>query len=192
MDKGQAIHCNSTAITTWASNHCPRLQRTPAFANAAGAIDGCHIRIKGPGNQHRADYINYKLFLFIQRPSVMQETDFLMYLWAIQAWYMMQGVCAMVFYKALYPPPWRLPPWGWCPSLPENTIGLLTPYKHPLHGRVQERFNLHRSRARSVVERAFGMMKTCWQATLLKAAEVRSTFAPGITTCCAFLHNLWE
>lgn len=122
MDKGQAIHCNSTAITTWASNHCPRLQRTPAFANAAGAIDGCHIRIKGPGNQHRADYINYKLFPFIQRPSVMQETDFLMYLWAIQAWYMMQGVFAMVFYKALYPPPWRMPILAWKHDWPFNTI----------------------------------------------------------------------
>ncbi|XP_046888417.1 uncharacterized protein LOC124475677 [Hypomesus transpacificus] len=39
-------------------------------------------------------------------------------------------------------------------------ISLITPYKNRLRGVAQQRFNAHHARARSVIERAFGMMKT--------------------------------
>lgn len=54
---------------------------------------------------------------------------------------------------------------------------------------VSSTFGIH-SRARSVVEQAFGMMKTHWRATLSKAQEVHPHFAADIIACCAFLHNL--
>lgn len=41
----------------------------PAFQKAVGAIDGCNIRIKPPG-QNKEDYFNYKLFYSIQMQAV--------------------------------------------------------------------------------------------------------------------------
>ena len=41
-----------------------------------------------------------------------------------------------------------------------------------------------------MVERAFGMMKARWRATLFKVLELSPAFASDIITCCAFLHNL--
>lgn len=41
-----------------------------------------------------------------------------------------------------------------------------------------------------MVERAFGMMKERWRATLFKALEVCPAFAPDVVARCAFLHNL--
>ncbi|CAJ1060219.1 uncharacterized protein LOC125899660 [Xyrichtys novacula] len=67
---------------------------------------------------------------------------------------------------------------------------LSSPNKLPLHVRVQEQFSRHHSRARSVVERAFGVMKTRWRAMFFKALEVSPAFASDIVACCAFLHNL--
>jgi hypothetical protein len=66
----------------------------------------------------------------------------------------------------------------------------LTPYKEPVIGRVQQRFNYRQSKARSVIERAFGMMKTRWRSTLFRALEVKPTFAPQVIASCAFLHNV--
>lgn len=43
VDKGQTIRCNLTAITIKDSNGRPSFYRTPVFASAAAAIDGCHI-----------------------------------------------------------------------------------------------------------------------------------------------------
>ena len=47
-----------------------RLARHGAFARAMGAIDGCHVRIKSPGEPHGQDYFNRKLFPSIQLQAV--------------------------------------------------------------------------------------------------------------------------
>ena len=70
----------------------------------------------------------------------------------------------------------------------ETPICLITPYKEPVNGRERQRFNYHQSRGRTIVERAFGVMKTRWRSTLFKALEVKPTFAPRVITSCAFLH----
>ncbi|KAJ4919242.1 hypothetical protein JOQ06_022494, partial [Pogonophryne albipinna] len=51
-----------------------QLAKSPAFHRAAGANDGCHIRIKPPGNQFHKDYINYKLFPSIQMQAICDPT----------------------------------------------------------------------------------------------------------------------
>ncbi|KAL2096454.1 hypothetical protein ACEWY4_008602 [Coilia grayii] len=63
-------------------------------------------------------------------------------------------------------------------------------YQEPVDDRVQRRFNYHHSKARSIVERAFGVMKTRWRATLFRALEVSPTFVPQVIATCAFLHNV--
>ncbi|XP_033952460.2 uncharacterized protein [Pseudochaenichthys georgianus] len=70
-----------------------QLAKSPAFHRAAGAIDGCHIRIKPPGNEYHKEYINYKLFPSIQMPSVTQLGDSWMSSSAIQALFMMPEYC---------------------------------------------------------------------------------------------------
>ncbi|KAL2101722.1 hypothetical protein ACEWY4_003483 [Coilia grayii] len=95
------------------------------------------------------------------------------------------------FYKAKrYPPPgYILLGDGGYPCL-DTPICLITPYKEPVNGAVQGRFNYYHSRGRSIVERAFGIMKTRWRSTLFWALEVKPTFAPLVTASCAFLHNV--
>nr|XP_054603678.1 uncharacterized protein LOC107377285 [Nothobranchius furzeri]XP_054603679.1 uncharacterized protein LOC107377285 [Nothobranchius furzeri] len=45
-------------------------------------------------------------------------------------------------------------------------------------------------KARSVIERAFGMMKTRFRAIFLQALEVHHTFVPHVVTACTILHNI--
>ncbi|KAG7221143.1 hypothetical protein INR49_017521, partial [Caranx melampygus] len=67
---------------------------------------------------------------------------------------------------------------------------LITPYKRPVQGVAAQHFNSHHSRARSIIERAFGMMKTRFRAIFLQALEVQHTFVPQVITACAVLHNI--
>ncbi|KAK7945185.1 hypothetical protein WMY93_000913 [Mugilogobius chulae] len=167
------------------------LAQKSAFDRAAGAMDGCHIRIMPPGNQYSADYINYKLFASIQMQAICDARGsfldiFVGYPGFVNDARMLQN--SPIFTNAQYPPPGYYLLADGANLCLVQPIGILTPFKHPL--RVQERFNQHHSKARSVIERAFGMMKARWRATLSKALEVSPTFAPIIIGCCAFLHNI--
>ncbi|XP_042577424.1 protein ALP1-like [Cyprinus carpio] len=69
-------------------------------------------------------------------------------------------------------------------------LPLITPYKRPVQGVGAHHFNVHHSRARSIIERAFGMMKTRFRAIFLQVLEVHHTFVPHVITACAILHNI--
>ncbi|CAJ1066799.1 putative nuclease HARBI1 [Xyrichtys novacula] len=62
--------------------------------------------------------------------------------------------------------------------------------KQPVGVVAAQRFNRHHARARSVMERAFGMMITRLRAIFLKALEIHNTFVPQVITACAILHNI--
>ncbi|KAF3859977.1 hypothetical protein F7725_000232 [Dissostichus mawsoni] len=72
----------------------------------------------------------------------------------------------------------------------EVPVAIINPYKEPLQGGVQSHFNQHHASARSIIERAFGMMKTRWRSLLFKALEVHHTFVPSVITAFAVLHNI--
>ncbi|KAG7483551.1 hypothetical protein MATL_G00039540 [Megalops atlanticus] len=72
----------------------------------------------------------------------------------------------------------------------KHPLPLITPYKRPVQGVGAQRFNSHHSRARSIIERAFGMRKTRFWAIFLQALEVHHTFVPHVITACAVLHNI--
>uniref|UniRef100_A0A3Q1ETY1 DDE Tnp4 domain-containing protein n=1 Tax=Acanthochromis polyacanthus TaxID=80966 RepID=A0A3Q1ETY1_9TELE len=140
------------------------------------------------------DYLNYKLFYSIQLQAVCDATGrfldiFVGYPGSDYDAKVLRN--SPIYTQALYPPS------GFClladggyPCL-ETPIAIIIPYKMPLHGRVQERYNCHHSRAHSVVERASGVMKARWRASFFfKALEVSLAFAPDIVACCAFLNNL--
>lgn len=78
---------------------------------------------------------------------------------------------------------------GGYPSI-DRPIRVVTPYKLPLQGPVEERFNRCHSRGRIVIERAFGMMKARWRRTLFSALEVKVGFCTQVVIACAFLHNV--
>ena len=66
---------------------------------------------------------------------------------------------------------------------PFSSVGQLT--------REKRCFNYHLSRARVVVECAFGRLKGCWRC-LLKRNDTNLSFLPTLVTSCCILHNLCE
>ncbi|XP_071388109.1 putative nuclease HARBI1 [Centroberyx affinis] len=170
-----------------------RLAGHEAFRCAAGAIDGCHIRILPPAEPQKKCYINRKLF-----PSVV-----------------LQGVCdskgkfldtyigntgsvhdalvlrrSTMYKESFYPPAgFFLLGDGGYPCL-QHPVSLMTPYRQPVAGQVEARFNKHHAKARNIVERTFGMLKTRWRAIFLRALEIRPLFAPKVLAACCVLHNL--
>ncbi|KAJ8353660.1 hypothetical protein SKAU_G00212270 [Synaphobranchus kaupii] len=70
----------------------------------------------------------------------------------------------------------------------DHTVAIITPYREPLQGRVQNRFNHHHAKTSAIIEQAFGMLKIRWRCLLFKTLEVDHTFAPTVITTCAVLH----
>ncbi|XP_070835621.1 uncharacterized protein [Chaetodon trifascialis] len=161
------------------------LAHSPVFASCVGAIDGCHVRIKTPPGPDGQDYYNRKLFPSIQLQAVCDGrakflNTFVGYPGSVhdksikEQWYSM-------FKSALYPPQgYFIVGDGGYPCI-SHPVAIITPYREPLQGRVQSRFNNHH---------AFGMLKTRWRSLLFRAIEVDHTFAPTVITACAVLHNI--
>ncbi|KAK7921816.1 hypothetical protein WMY93_008718 [Mugilogobius chulae] len=80
------------------------------------------------------------------------------------------------------------PPWRWWISMYPAPITIVTLTVSQLP--VEARFNRHHAKARNVIERTFGALKTRWRAIFLRALEIRPTFAPKVVGACCLLHNL--
>lgn len=169
-----------------------RLAGSAVFGRVAGSIDGCHIRVKPP-SQDAACYINRKLFYSIQLQAVCDHTAKYIdvcvgFTGSVHDARVLRN--SPLYYERRYPPP------GYCiigdggyPCLTQP-IALMTPYRHPLRNQMQAAFNGRLSKARVVIERSFGMMKTRWRAIFLKALEVDILYVPEVITCCTILHNI--
>ncbi|KAJ8358141.1 hypothetical protein AAFF_G00030130 [Aldrovandia affinis] len=79
------------------------------------------------------------------------------------------------------------PPEGFCilgegghPCL-SAAIALITPYKEAVRLVVARRFNYHHAKARSIIERSFGIIKTRWRSIFFKSEVI---------ACCTILHNI--
>ncbi|XP_042602831.1 putative nuclease HARBI1 [Cyprinus carpio] len=95
-----------------------------------------------------------------------------------------------LYAQSSYPPPGHfILADGGYPCL-QRPLPLITPYKRQVQGVGAKRFNSHHSRARSIIERAFGMMKTRFRSIFLQALEVHYTFVPHAVTACTILHNI--
>ncbi|KAK0154265.1 Protein ALP1-like [Merluccius polli] len=169
-----------------------RLAGSAAFNKVAGSIDGCHVRVKPPAADSDC-YLNRKLFYSVQLQAVVDHTA------------MFKDVCvgytgsvhdsrvlknSPLYLEKQYPPP------GYCligdggyPCL-SYPITLMTPYRQPLRNQLQAAYNSRLTKARGVVERAFGILKTRWRAVFLKVLEVDVLFVPEVILCCTILHNI--
>uniref|UniRef100_A0A3Q4HGW6 DDE Tnp4 domain-containing protein n=1 Tax=Neolamprologus brichardi TaxID=32507 RepID=A0A3Q4HGW6_NEOBR len=176
----QVIHLPRTPEDLDAMSHrFAGLARHIAFLKAAGAIDCCHVRIK-----------NRKLFPSILQQAICDHQD--RFISTYVGW---SGSVhdsrvlhnSPLYWQAIYPPPvhFILTDGGY-PCL-QHPLPLITPYKRPVQGVGAQRFNSHHSRARSIIEHAFGMMKTRFHAIFLRALEVHHTF---LIAACAVLHNI--
>ncbi|KAL1277277.1 hypothetical protein QQF64_023950 [Cirrhinus molitorella] len=153
-----------------------QLAGSPAFRMAAGAIDGCHIRIKPPSTAGHHRPQGEFLDIFVGNPGSVHDARVLKN--------------SAVYTGHLYPPAGKciLRDGGYpCLSAP---ICLITPYREPLQNPIQARFNAKHARARNIVERAFRMLKTRWRSIFFKALKVSPAFVPDVVACCAVLHNL--
>ncbi|CAJ1059690.1 protein ALP1-like isoform X1 [Xyrichtys novacula] len=171
------------------------LARHRAFLKAAGAIDGCHVRIKSPSGPDGHCYINRILFASIILQAVCDHQGrfidtYLGWPGSVHDARVLRH--SPLYRQNVYPPPGHfILADSRYPCL-QHPLPLITPYRLPVRGVVAQRFNGHHARARSVIERAFGMMKTRFRAIFLKALEIRHTFVPQVITCdaCAVLHNI--
>ncbi|XP_033971714.1 protein ALP1-like [Trematomus bernacchii] len=170
-----------------------QLANSPAFSSCVGAIDGCHIRIKTPPGPSGQDYINRKLFPSIQLQAVCDGKGkflqtFVGFPGSVHDTRVLKT--STLYKEALYPPPgYFIVGDGGYPCI-VHPITVVTPYREPLQGRVQSHFNGCHAKARSIIERAFGILKGRWRCLLSKALEVNHTFVPAVVTACCVLHNL--
>lgn len=169
------------------------LARHRAFLKAAGAIDGCHVHIKPPSGPDGQCYRNRKLFPSILLQAVCDHQGrfidtYVGWPGSVHDSRVLRN--SPLYRQAIYPPPGHfILADGGYPCL-QHPLPLITPYKRPVQGVGAQRFNSHHSRARSIIERAFGMMKTRFRAIFLQALEVHHTFVPHVITACAVLHNI--
>ncbi|CAI5660730.1 unnamed protein product [Oreochromis niloticus] len=169
------------------------LARHRAFLKAVGAIDSCHIRIECPSSLDGQCYRNRKLFPSIILQAVCDHQGCFIdtYVgWPGSAHDARVLRHSPLYRQSVYPPPGHfILADGGYPCL-QRPLPLITLYKRPVRGVGAQRFNSHHSRARSIIERALGMMKTRFRAIFLQALEVHHTFVPHVVTACAILHNI--
>lgn len=160
-----------------------RLACHPAFRRSAGAIDGTHIRVRCPGGPDGQDYINRKLFPSVVLQAVCDHQGrfldiFVGYPGSVHDARILKN--SPIYLRGTYPPPgYFLLGDGGYPCL-ENPLALITPFRQPVAGMAEQRFNNHHSRARCIIERAFGLMKTRFRCIFLEALEVHVQFVPKV------------
>lgn len=189
----KVIHFPPLAQCAEVGHGFQQLANSPAFNHCVGAIDGCHIRIKAPRGPHPEDFLNRKLFHSVQLQAICDSTGkfldvFVGYPGSVHDTRVLRN--SPVFVSGCYPPAgYFIVGDGGYPCL-AAPMTIMTPYREPVRGRVEARFNAHHARARGIIERAFGMMKARWRGIFFRALEVDHTFAPKVIAVCAALHNI--
>ncbi|XP_050518298.1 putative nuclease HARBI1 [Diabrotica virgifera virgifera] len=184
-------------LILWPNNHENSMrvfnERSNGFSGVVGAIDGCHIPIKQPANNGH-DYYNRKQFHSIILQGV---CDHQMLFLDINVGMPGRVHDARVFRNSqLFQ---RLTSQD-APLLTNNQhilgdsaypllVNLMTPFRDNGHLNVdQNRYNEKLSCIRSIIERAFGLLKNKFRR--LKFLEVASpTFASDIVAAACVLHN---
>ncbi|CAI5638196.1 unnamed protein product [Oreochromis niloticus] len=190
----QVIHLPRTPEDLHIVSHgFTELARHRAFLKAAGATDCCHVCIKPSSGPDGQCYRSRKLVPSIILQAVCDHQG--RFIDTCVGW---PGSVhdsrvlrnSPLYRQAISPPPGHfILAHGGYPCL-QHPLPFITPYKRPVQCVGALRFNSHHSRARCIIERAFGMMKTRFRAIFLQTQEVHHTFVPHVITACAILHNI--
>ncbi|KAL4121227.1 hypothetical protein QTP88_013783 [Uroleucon formosanum] len=173
------------------------------FPNCLGAIDGKHIRCKGPNNSGSL-YFNYKKYFSIVLMAIADAN--LCFIAIDVGAYGKEGDSNVFkescFGKKLYSNQLQLPELANLPNTNENPqpfvfIGdeafalhsnLLRPYPGRGLNDTKRIFNYKLSRARRVVECTFGVLANKWR-VLHTPIQVEPDFVDEIIKPCCVLHN---
>ena len=176
------------------------------YPMAVGAIDGCHINIKVPDDQKPAYYnykcshsillmaicdANYNFYYVItgipgraNDAGAFKESDVFKHLEQSEAFPVSQRTFApnnnIIPYHLLGDSAFALKPW------------LIKPYLSSLIDAQQAIFNKRHSRARRVIENAFGRLKGRFRRLLKDPLEYKLSDAGDLILVCCALHNMAE
>ena len=174
------------------------------FPNCVGAVDGMHIPVTPPSNC-QTDYYNRKgsysiilqglvdfkyLFtdIYVGWPGKVHDARVF---WNSSI-YTKECQGTLFFIHDLETLMEQMYPWLFQVTL--RTIFALANETFPWQWafeRWTKKFNYRQSRARMVIQNAFGRLNGCWR-VLLKKMEVSINIASIITSACCVLHNLCE
>lgn len=176
------------------------------FPQVVGAIDGTHIPIVRPKDS-AADYYNRKGFYSI---IVQGTVDYRgIFLDAYIGWPGKVHDARVFTNSSLYSkmsnglllPDWSITLGSSSTLIPLLFLGdpaypllpwLMKPYPENVTTTAEEKlFNYRQSRARMVVENAFGRLKGRWRC-LLKRLDIHISNVPNVVASCITLHNICE
>lgn len=169
------------------------LANSAVFNTAVGAIDGCHVKVMVAG-PNKNEYYNRKCDFSIQFQAIVDHEGKFLNIYAGYPGSVHDSRvlrASSVYRESKYPPHgYFILGDGGYPLL-QQPICLVTPYRNPdQFNNVQNVFNTHHSRARSIVERAFGMLKVRWRSIFQKTVEMKHTKVARLITACAIMHNI--
>ena len=175
------------------------------YPQCAGAIDGCHIPISAPALNH-TDYYNRKGWYSMVVQAIVDHdyifrdicvgwpgsvhdarifANSLIYKRITEDHILSDGECRTIhgceipiniIGDSAYPiQPWLMKPFGDGPSLSPR----------------EKCFNYRLSRARIVVENAFGRLKARWR-HMMKKNDTSIKHIPTVISACCILHNMCE
>ena len=179
-------------------------KRKWGIIQCAGSIDGCHIPVLPPALNH-TDYYNRKGWYSMLVQAVVDHN------------YLFTDVCVgwpgsvhdarVLANSSVYKKASRkqilcgsevkvsgidIPIFLIGDSAYPLTPWLMKPFPHNSHLTPdQQSFNYHLSRARIVVENAFGRLKARWR-RLCKRNDMNIEHIPCVITACCILHNMCE
>ena len=173
------------------------------FPHCAGSCDGTHLEMVSPVRQGD-DFINRKSFYSILLQGTTDHTGRFTHIevgWSGKnhdAYVLRNSTLFEAMSAGKFLPSndiWKLgdtevPPLLFADRAYPIRKWLMKPYGGNLN-REQKHFNYCLSRARNVVERAFGRLKSRWQ-RLNGRLQVSEENVPSVITACVMLHNICE
>ena len=179
-------------------------ERRWGFPQTVGAIDGTHIPILRPQDS-AADYYNRKGYYSILMQAVVDCRGIFVDVnigWpgkVHDARVLANSTCYQKACSGNMFPDWKRTIGG--VDIPLLILGdpaypllpwLMKPYLENINTTSEEKnFNYRQSRARMVVENAFGCLKGRWRC-LLKRIDVHTSNVPHVVGACVVLHNMCE
>ncbi|CAN7977956.1 unnamed protein product [Ixodes persulcatus] len=183
-------------------NHMREFQGVLGFPNAIGALDGCHLPVSPPKDL-AVDYHNYEgwysvillalvdhryLFRYISVGTPGRCHDASVYRRSPLAHLLEQNQTAVPRVMGGT----EIPPLVLCDQAFPLTRNLMKPFPHSLnHPQGKGDFNYALSKARRVVENAFGRLKARFR-IVLKRMEMRIDHVNTVVRACCTLHNICE
>ncbi|KAK3910190.1 Protein ANTAGONIST OF LIKE HETEROCHROMATIN PROTEIN 1 [Frankliniella fusca] len=174
-------------------NRFAEMADSPAFSQCCGALDGCQVYFICDDAERHDEYINRKLYYSINLTGLVDHMGRF-----IDVCIGFPGSChdmrvlrhSGLFRAGVYPPRGYFIIGDGGYQCLRKPITLITPYRNVNLTPDQLSFNFHLSKARSVVERTFGLLQARFRVMYHRALEVKFPKAVKVITAACVLHNI--